>query len=115
MYRVRFAIQAGEAMDEKELKKLETRFRNKTGQDPAVSLPPGGLAVDVPEYVRRAAAIKKRIAEAKAKNDFGEIAHLQGTIQMLKRVVRARAMQAELNRIEKKPGGFITPWPAEEE
>jgi hypothetical protein len=98
-------------MDEKELKKLETRFQKKTGKDPTVTIPPGGATADIPEFVKRGGPLKARLNAAKTRGDLKTVAHLQGQIELLKRVLRARAIQRELNKIEGKPDGYLTPWP----
>ncbi len=98
-------------MDDKELKKLETRYHKKTGQDPTVTIPPGGAAADIPDYVKRGGPAKRDLKAAKEKGDLKRVAHLQGHLELLKRVVRARAIQRQLNKLEGKVDGYLTPWP----
>ena len=98
-------------MDEKDLKKLETHYQKKTGKDPTVTIPAGGVAEDIPEFVKRAGRIKTELNDAKKKGDFKQTAHLQGKLEILKRVVRARAIQRALNKVEGRPGGYVQPWP----
>jgi len=98
-------------VDEKELKKLETKYQKKTGQDPKVTIPPNGAPTDIPEFIKLASPIKAALNEAKKKGDNARVAHLQGHIELLKRILRARAIQRELNRVEGKPNGYVQPWP----
>ncbi|MBI2930458.1 MAG: hypothetical protein HYY16_02305 [Planctomycetes bacterium] len=98
-------------MDDKELRKWETTYREKTGKDPTVTIPPGGAAEDIPEFVKRAGVVKVELKVAKKAEDASRVAELEARLQLFKRVVRARAMQRELNRLEGRVNGYLTPWP----
>jgi hypothetical protein len=98
-------------VNDTELKKLEAKYRSRTGFDPDVTLPPKAAPVDLPEYTRRSKAAKIAKAEAQARKVDWFVTELDEYRDLLKRVAKARAIQRELNRIENKPDGYLTPWP----
>jgi len=98
-------------MNDTELRKLEAKYKSKTGFNPDVTLPPKAAPVDLPEYTRRSKAAKIKKAEAQSQKIDWFVAELDEYRDTLKRVAKARAIQRELNRVENKPEGYLTPWP----
>jgi hypothetical protein len=54
--------------------------------------------------------VKSARAEAEKRKDAAMVASIDEYRDLLKRVAKARAIQRELNAIEKS-NGLITPWP----
>ena len=96
-------------MNEKDLHDLETKFEKRTGKDPTVSLPAGIFLGDINEYIERARPLKAALATGK--RSPADTERIQGLIAQLKRAARARVIQRELNKMDGRPDGFITPWP----
>ena len=97
-------------MDEAELKKLEMRFR-KAGFDPDVTLPPKAAPEDLPEYSRLVKLVKSAKVEAERIKNAKMLEEIDEYRDSLKRVAKARAIQRQLNTLEKSTMGLLTPWP----
>ncbi len=97
-------------MNEAELKKLELRFR-KAGFDPDVTLPPKAAPEDLLEYSRLVKMVKSARVEAERIKHTGMLQDIDEYRDALKRVAKARAIQRQLNTLEKSTMGLLTPWP----
>ena len=99
-------------MDEKEFDELTKQFGKVTHQDAAkVTLPPGADAEDIAGYLRLAKNGKQLLTRANASGDAAAASTVKAYLAELKRVARARAMQRELARLERRQNPVITPFP----
>lgn len=99
-------------MDDKEFDELTKTFEKVAQQDSArVTLPAGADAQDIADYLRLAKNGRQLLARANASGDAGAASKITAYLAALKRIARARAMQRELARMERRQNPVMTPFP----